>query len=71
MLSIRTVTHTTWDGYVGEEVVLPLVGARLGVGCRPCRFQRAAGLWVLEEKIFSRGGGAQAVEVCEAFGPRA
>lgn len=40
---------------VGEEVVLPQVGADLGVGFGPCRFQRAAGLCVSEEKIGGRG----------------
>lgn len=41
---MHTVTHMKWDSYVYEEVILPQVGADLGVRCGPCRFQRAAGL---------------------------
>ena len=40
-------------GYAYEEVInFVSGGADLGVGCDPCRFQRAAGLWALQEKAF-------------------
>lgn len=46
--SVHTLLHVKWDKRVGEE-------ADLGVGFGPCRFQRAAGLCVSEEKIGGRG----------------
>lgn len=36
---MRTLTRVKWDRRVGEEVVLPQLGADLGVGFGPCRFQ--------------------------------